>query len=294
MFGNAKTTVLICSLAMVVGVALSGGAQEKEVVAVVNGVEITKDEFVRKLMILTGKPILNQMIDEILIQQKAKEEKVKVKKKEIDAKIEKVQERFPTEELFAQQLSRSGMTVEKLRQQFESQLLMEKLISKEIVITDQEIKDYFEKNKAEFTKQEEIRASHILVRTEKEAKEILKQLEEGVDFAKLAKERSTDSGTKDKGGDLGFFARGMMTPAFEREAFALKVGEISGVVKSPYGYHIIKVEKKKPTEKVSLKSTKEEIEKTLVQQKIWTKRSTWLQDLKKEAQIEIRIPELRD
>ena len=294
MFKNVKMTVFICSAALIIGMAPFGWAQEKEVVAVVNGVEITKDELVQRLITLGGKPILSQMISEILIQQKAEEEKVKVKAKEIDAKIEEFKKRFPNEKVFNQQLARRNMTIEKLKRQIENQLLMERLISKAMAVTDEEIKDYFEKNKARFGKPEEIKARHVLVKTEEEAKEILKQLKKGVNFAKLAKKRSADHATKDKGGDLGFFSRRTMTPAFEKAAFALEVGKISGVVKSSYGYHIIKVEEKKPAKVATLKSVKKEIKKILTQQKIRVKRSTWFQDLKKKAQIEIKLPELKD
>ncbi|GAF86337.1 unnamed protein product, partial [marine sediment metagenome] len=142
--------------------------EEKEV-AVVNGVGITKNEFVQRLISLNGKPVLEQMIDEILIEQRAEEQKVKVKPKEIDVKIDEIKERFPSEEAFLQQIVRSGMTIEKLRQQFESQILMEKLILKEAIVTEEEIMDYFERNKDRFDKSEQIRVSHILVSIEKEA-----------------------------------------------------------------------------------------------------------------------------
>lgn len=267
---------------------------EKEVIAIVDGVEITKDEFVQRLTALVGKSVLEQMIDEILIKQKAKELKIEVKPEEIDEKIDEIKERFSSEEAFRQQLSKSGTTIETLRQQFESQILMEKLAAKEAVVTEEEIRDYFYKNKARFAKPEEIKASHILVRTEEEANEILSQLRAGADFAELAKEKSTDPSTKDKGGDLGFFSRGKMTPAFEEAAFALQVGEISEVVKTPYGYHIIKVEERRPAQEPNLELAREEIKETLTQQKIWTKKSTLLQDLKEEAKIEIKLPELRD
>lgn len=268
--------------------------QEGEVVAVVNGVEITKDEFVQRLISLNGKPVLEQMINEMLIEQRAEDQKVKVEPEEIDVKIDEIKERFPSEEAFVQQLAASGMTIEELRQQFESQILMEKLILKEAIVTEKEIKDYFEENKDRFDKSEQIRASHILVSTEEEANEILSQLRAGADFATLAKEKSIDPATKDTGGDLGFFSRGKMTPAFEEAAFALGVGEISEVVKTPYGYHIIQLEEKKPAYKATLELAREEIKETLAQQKVWTKRSTFLEDLKEEAKIEIILPELRD
>ena len=290
----------------------------KEVIAMVNGLEITKDEFFRKLKVyvrrnksqlmqsgmmqganetedefiqrltpIIGKDMLEYMITEIIIEQKAKEQNIAVKPGEIDKKIDELK-------VTAQKLSESGMTIEDLRQQIEIQILMEKIIAKAVIVTEEEIRHYFVNYKANFAKPEEIRASHILLRTEEEAKEVLSQLKAGADFAELAKEKSTDPITKEKGGDLGFFSRGRMTPAFEQAIFALEVGETSEVVKTPYGYHIIKVVEKKPAQEPNLELVREEIRKTLTEQKTWTARSNLLQNLKKEAKIEIWLPELRD
>lgn len=288
---------------------------EEDVVAIVNGVEITKDEFIQRLMVyiqsnesqmrkagewqkaneteeefvqrfipLIGKNVLEGMILEILIEQKAKEQNITVKPEEIDKKIDELK---PT----AEDLSKMGMTIEELRQQVERQILMEKIVSKAVIVTEKEIRDHFERYKANFAKPEEIKASHILLRTEVEAKAILSQLKAGADFAELARRESIDPTTKEKGGDLGFFSRGKMTPAFEEAAFALEAGEFSEVVETPYGYHIIKVDEKKPAQEPNLELVREEIRKTLTEQKTWTTRSNLLQNLREEAKIEIRLPE---
>ena len=107
----------------------------------------------------------------------------------------------------------------------------------------------------------------------------------------MARRESIDPTTKEKGGDLGFFSRGKMIPAFEEAAFALEVGEFSEVVETPYGYHIIKVDEKKPAQEPNLELVREEIRKTLTEQKTWTTRSNLLQNLREEAKIEIRLPE---
>lgn len=91
----------------------------------------------------------------------------------------------------------------------------------------------------------QIRARHILVSSQKKAEEILKQLKEGANFEELARKESEDTGSKEAGGDLGFFSRGKMTKEFEDAAFSLKVGEVSGVVKTQYGFHLIKVEERR-------------------------------------------------
>ncbi|MBA7493662.1 Foldase protein PrsA [subsurface metagenome] len=293
--------------------------QKKDVAAIVNGVEITMDEFIQRLWIyirsnesqmrqvaawqktnetddefvqrfipLVGEGVLEFMIIEIIIQQKAKEQNIMVKPEEIDNKIDELK-------LTAEKLSKVGITTEELRQQIESQILMEKIVVKEVgIVTEKEVRDYFERSKTNFAKPEEIKASHILLRTEVEAEVILSQLKVGADFVELARKESTDPGTKDKAGDLGFFSRGKMTPAFEKAAFALEIGEISEVVKTPYGYHIIRLEEKKSAQEPNFELEREEIKETITQQKIWTMRSNLLQNLRKEAKVEIKLPEFRD
>ncbi|HAM53642.1 MAG TPA: hypothetical protein DCP92_24220 [Nitrospiraceae bacterium] len=108
-------------------------------------------------------------------------------------------------------------------------------------VSDKEVKDYYDAHKSEFAANGKVRASHILVKTEDEANKIYDQLRKGGDFAKIAREKSIDTASAKNGGDLGFFSRGQMVPEFEKVAFTLKKGEVSRPVKTPYGYHIIKV-----------------------------------------------------
>ncbi len=113
-------------------------------------------------------------------------------------------------------------------------------------VTDEEIKARYDKDIAGYTAPEEVHARHILVKTEDEANKVLADLAAGGDFAAIAKERSLDPGSKDNGGDLGFFAKGQMVPEFEAVAFTLAPGEMSKTpVKTQFGYHIIKVEEKR-------------------------------------------------
>ena len=129
------------------------------------------------------------------------------------------------------------------------------MLKAEITPTEEEIREYYEANESEFNKGKEVNARHILLRTADDADEetlagikakaedLLKQLKNGADFAELAKEYSEDPGSAPKGGDLGFFTQGRMVPEFDDAAFALAEGEISDLVKTQFGYHIIKVEK---------------------------------------------------
>jgi peptidyl-prolyl cis-trans isomerase C len=113
-------------------------------------------------------------------------------------------------------------------------------------ITEEAMKARFEKDLAGYTPPEEVHARHILVKTEDEAKDIIKRLGAGEDFIALAKEKSEDPGSKESGGDLGYFTKGQMVPEFETEAFSLKPGETSTKpVKSDFGFHVLKVEDKR-------------------------------------------------
>ncbi|MCY1692078.1 peptidylprolyl isomerase [Exiguobacterium sp. SL14] len=129
-------------------------------------------------------------------------------------------------------------------------------------VTDKEIQERFDQEKVE------VKASHILVAKESEAKDIKKQLDDGADFAKLAKEKSTDTGSGTKGGDLGYFTKGKMVKEFEDYAFKDGVeGKISDPIKTQFGYHIIKVVDRKEKKDFTLDKEKSRIKKALAEEK---------------------------
>lgn len=146
-------------------------------------------------------------------------------------------------------------------------VLLEKEIEEKAKLSDKDVKDYYEAHKNELSGASQIRASHILVKNEDEAKKILEQLKKGGDFAKIAKEKSIDSGSAQNGGDLGFFSRGQMVPEFEKAAASLKKGELSGVVKTQYGYHIIKVTDRKEGSAVEFDKVKDLLTQKLTAEK---------------------------
>jgi len=137
----------------------------------------------------------------------------------------------------------------KKAEEFKKLTLVSELLEKEIMakakVSDQEAREYYEKHKEDFVTTSQIRASHILVKTEDEANKILARLKKGEKFEEIAKKESIDKGSAKNGGDLGYFSRGQMVPEFEKAASELKPGEISKPVKSNFGYHIIKVTDKK-------------------------------------------------
>lgn len=166
-------------------------------------------------------------------------------------------------------------------------LLLEKEIETKARVTDQDVKDYYEKHKNDFASVRQIRASHILVKTEEEAKKILERLRKGEDFATLAKKFSIDHGSAKNGGDLGFLSSGQMVPEFEAVAARLKIGEISEPVKTKSGYDIIKVTDKKMGKPVEFEKVKNIIFQRLSAERQKEFFDSYIEDLKKSYKVEI-------
>lgn len=170
------------------------------------------------------------------------------------------------------------------------QILIQELFSNEIQqsasVNEEEVTQYYELHKSEFEEPEKVKASHILVDTEKEAKNILKELKKGADFAILAKEKSKCS-SKEQGGDLGFFNRGRMAKEFEDAAFSLEPGKISDIVKTQFGYHIIKVEEKQPACLKSYDEIKDSLKQILAIRKQQEIINELVQSLKNATKISI-------
>ncbi|MGC2064448.1 MAG: peptidylprolyl isomerase [Thermodesulfovibrionales bacterium] len=166
---------------------------------------------------------------------------------------EKFVEELVKKEMLYQEAVKKGLDKSadfmKKVEEFKKLTLVSELLEKEIMakakVSDQEAKEYYEKHKEEFVTTSQIKASHILVKTEEEAVKVLARLKKGEKFEEIAKKESLDKGSAKSGGDLGYFARGQMVPEFEKAAAELKPGEISRPVKSNYGFHIIKVTDKK-------------------------------------------------
>lgn len=172
-------------------------------------------------------------------------------------------------------------------------------IAEKVSISEDDMKSYYDTHKDEFKTPETVRARHILVKVapgaseedKKKAKEkaegILDKIKSGEDFAKLATELSDDTGSKPKGGDLGFFARGRMVKPFEDTAFSLKPGQISGIVETQFGYHIIKIEEMKEAGIDPFETVKERIRQKLLQDRIRTKVTEFIDNAMKNAKVEI-------
>lgn len=151
---------------------------------------------------------------------------------------------------------------------------------KGITVTDEEAKEYFESNKEQFKKPESMKASHILVEAETQAEDILKKIKDGMSFEDAAKEYSTCP-SKDRGGDLGEFARGSMVPEFEEVAFASEPGLVGKPVKTQFGYHIIEVVEKNEADCPSFDEVKDQVKQNVLhskQQKAYMEKTEKLKD----------------
>ncbi|MGB8954683.1 MAG: peptidylprolyl isomerase [Tumebacillaceae bacterium] len=260
---------------VVVGAAVVGGiwffAGQDKTVASVGSDKITEQDFYSKLEKTQGaKDNMHKLIDDIVIQHQAKALSIDVTDKEVQSELDSfVKDKFNNDKAQLETaLKDYNMTIDDLKNDIRVGLLGQKIATKDVTISDQEVKDYYDKNKETMGEQEQLKARHILVKDEAKANELFAKLKANPnDFEKLAKENSEDPGSKDKGGLLEPFGKGVMVPEFEQAAFAAKVNELVGPVKSEFGYHIIQVMEHKEAKVPTLDEVKEKVTKTLKEQK---------------------------
>ncbi|MDF2890474.1 MAG: peptidylprolyl isomerase [Clostridia bacterium] len=271
-----KTAILLAAMVITISLVFSGcvkknpQADSETAVAVVGGEQIMKTEFNqmfemfkvqyeqqygaeiweqdvdgRKYIDVMKEKVLDMLVDIKVQEQEALKAGITATEEEIEAEVEKARKYFDSEEKFNEFLTSQKMTMEYLRDTIRKDILVSKLQEKlttEVSVTDDEVAAYYGANQDQFIS---IKASHILMEDEEEAKKMLERVKKGENFNELALEFSEDPTAVDNKGDLGYFRKGQMVEPFETAAFALKAGEISELVKTDYGYHIIKLEDKK-------------------------------------------------
>ena len=288
----SKAQRLVAGLAtalLTISLAACGGGGGGSVVTV-NGQAISHGELDQKLESSpASRGVLQQMVTNDLIDQYAKQHNITVTPEEI-AKIEdQYKSQYPGGQ-WDELLKARGMTEQDVQDILRRQIILDKAVGGNIKVTDAQIKAYYDKNHAQFDKPAETRARHILVPDLKTAQKVEADLKSGKDFAAEAKQYSTDPGSRDKGGELGWFRKGQMVPAFEQYAFSAPIGKISPPVKSPFGYHIIQVEERKPGSTATLASSKDQIAQQLRSQQESPLIPQFLQTLQQQANIQVNDP----
>jgi peptidyl-prolyl cis-trans isomerase C len=289
----------------------------QEAVARVNGTAISALELKRAVKVLQAssrgaqvtpdqqkemdKQALQQLISAELLYQAGQKLEIKDIDKQIEAKLAQGKARFANEQDFAKAIKDLDMDERDLRDYTRRDLVIsnfvEKTILPKVTVTEADAKKFYDQNPDKFTKPDAVKASHILLGVDQKAtadekktarekaEKLRKELAGGADFAALAKANSTCPSSQ-QGGDLGYFGKGQMVPAFEKAAYALKPGEISDVVETQFGYHIIKLTEKKAAEKVEFKEAQPRIEEFLKNQKIGVAVNDYLVETRKNVKIE--------
>ena len=250
------------------------------------------------------KKILNDIIDNKILEIEADRQKIIVTKKEVDSAINHILRRnHITLNQLKIALERMGTSLLKYREQIKSHIKKLKLINKEIkskvIVNDELLMEYYKENIHKYKADETVKLKHILIKIPKgadktkknellkKAKMIIKRLKQGESFEALAKKYSDDI-SAEKGGDIGTFKKGELLPEIDKEAFRLKAGQISNVIISSGGYHIIKVIEKRESGIAGFKQVKEQVKMDYIKEQTEKRFKNWLAELKKRSHVEIK------
>ena len=289
-----------------------------EVAATVNGVAISRAEVeqaARMLLAQSRTPAptdpqqqrqvqdaaLNLLIEQELLYQAAKGISLADLDKRVEEKFKAAQARMGSPAAFEQALGQAGLTGQEFKDRLARELLIADYIDQEVTAkispTTDQAKQFYDANLDKFKQPETLKASHILIgadakatpeerqAAQQKANDLLAKIKGGADFAELAKAESTCPSAK-KGGDLGSFGRGQMVKPFEEVAFSLQDGEVSEVVETPFGYHIIKSQGKTPSETVPFAQVEERIKSLLKNEEAKKRLTAKIEELKQTAKIE--------
>ena len=311
-----KLLLLLVTLASVSLFASSdtNTTENGRVIATVNGYEITKAELDRQVGILmprsffhstvtpeklkeVEKDALKELVKKHLLLQYAKKKGYKISDSIVEREEKKIRKAFGSKENFEARLKRSNLTYDEFRRELRNDLLMQKLYDKEIRtdLTDEDLRNYYEKNKYKFKVPEKIKIRLIYVRNNptdpkgrekalKRAQEALEKIKGGKDFADIAAKYS-NAMSRIKGGDMGFIHKGMLDEPIEKVAYSLKKGEMSDIVETPKGFYIVKLEEISPSVQLDFDQVKERLKKELKSKYEEQKLEKILKDMRQNAKI---------
>lgn len=319
-----RLTASVVLTTVIVAFVTAATAQEK-LVAKVNGVGISAAEFERSwksFLQQSGIPashqdksgddkindlkkkVVDSLVDQELLFQEARKKKLSATDEKIATEAEVVKKRFPDAAAFQAALKQNALTEDSFKVYLGRNLSIQNLVEQDVAtnlkVSDAEVHDFYAGNRDKFEIPEQVRARHILVKVDgkadaaakdaarKKAEELLIQVKGGADFAELAKKNS-DCPSAPKGGDLGFFPHGQMVEPFDKAVFALKPGEVSVVIETQFGYHVIKLEERKDAGLVSEKDVAAEIKDYLKSQKLNEAMIARVKTLREKAKVEVLI-----
>jgi peptidyl-prolyl cis-trans isomerase C len=260
-------------------------------------------------MPLLEKQVFDNLLMNQLLTAKATDADRAKGKEEGDKRFELIKKRASSEEALVKQLKALGLTVDTLHARLIEEAVPQEVLRSKVTITDEQVKKYYEDHPGDFEEPEMVRASHILIMTtdprtgaslgeeqlkakRKQIEDLLKRARAGEDFEKLATQYSEDSGSREKGG-VYTFPRGQMVAPFEAAAFSLKTNQISEVVTTSYGYHIIKLLEKIPAKKYDFAKVSSDIKDYLAGKEVEKIAPDLYANLRKEANVEITDPQLK-
>lgn len=275
------------ALAALMLVTASRALARDPVAAAVNGKKIRRSEVHKRLWRIQGRKVLDDLIWRELIEQEAAKLKIKADAKEVDRRVRAIEAQLPKGTTLKEALKPSGLSIKELRSDIEFAVLREALVVKSanIQVSQEEIRAVFEANRSKLGTPEARRLRHIMVKTQREAEDLLVAVRAGADFAKLAVAKSLDVGTKEKGGDLGFVANGVLRPEIESAVSKLRNGETSPIIKSSQGFHIFQAVETRTAVPAKFKDVKNDLLRALLAQKINAAYPKLIQSLESKATI---------
>lgn len=311
----SRSLLLLCALVSLTLAGCGGGSDSvpQDAVAVVDGQTIAKADY-EGLLKQAKTSYKNQKRDfpkagsqeyqtlknqavSFLVQreqfeQQAKSLGVEITDKQVDDRLAQIQKQYfgGDKKKYEKQLADQGLSDAQVRKDIRAQIVSEKIfeqVARDVKVTDQQVADYYAKNKAQYSQPESREVRHILVKTKAKADDMVRQLAGGADFGDLAKKNSEDTGSKANGGKLTI-SKGQTVAPFDKVAFSLKKNEISKPVKTEFGYHVIQaLGDVKPAKVTPLKEVKDSIRQQLLQTKKNEAMTAWVNDLKKDYEGKI-------
>lgn len=296
-------------LTLMLIVIFSAASYADDIVARVNGTELTKkdleaevDRLIPRITFHKNVPeekrkfyyerALEDLVNKELQYQDAVARGIKPEKEKVDAQMQRMRERFKSEDDYKAALDKEGLTQEKLRLMVERDMLIQAVTAKTVTepsqISDSDLKSFYDKNSARFKQPEGVKLKLISVKDEKKAQDILARIKSGDDFGTLAYTMSEDS-YRVKSGDIGYMHKGRMLPEIEAAAFKLKEGEVSDIIKAGDFFFIVRLEDKKPEQQMSFDEVRGKLEKELEQERNRELMEKWIADLRAKAKIEVML-----